>query len=129
MDSITLGDISFAVSFLVTLIGGLGFLLRQLKKWMGKAFDGQVESISKEINEQIAQVQKEIKSIEDKLDTVDREATKNFIVAQLSEIEKGNWWDSIETERFWEQYEHYVSNGGNTYIKERVEKLKKEGKI
>ena len=33
----------------------------------------------------------------------------------------------IETERFWEQYEHYKKMDGNSYIKEWVAKLQKKG--
>ena len=36
---------------------------------------------------------------------------------------------TVEKQRFWEEYEHYIKNGGNTYIKEWTEKLKKEEKI
>lgn len=34
-----------------------------------------------------------------------------------------------EAERFWEQYEHYKASGGNTYIKNRIERLQAEGKL
>ena len=34
-----------------------------------------------------------------------------------------------EKQRFWEEYEHYISAGGNSYIKEWVDRLKKKGLI
>lgn len=129
LENITLGDISLAAAFLASLIGSTGYLLSKFKKWMKNEFNEQVKSISEDVENQFKTVNKDVAEIKKKLDDVDRESTKNFLVQQLAEIEKGNKWDSIEAERFWEQYGHYVQNGGNTYIKTKVEKLQREGKI
>ena len=54
---------------------------------------------------------------------------KNYLVPFLSKVERGEPYDDIEMERFHEEYELYTDNGGNSYIKSRVDKLKKEGKL
>lgn len=71
----------------------------------------------------------DISSVRAELRKVDMESTKNYLVMVLSDIEKGKKMDEIESERFWEQYRHYVDAGGNSYIKRRVEKYKDEGLI
>lgn len=50
---------------------------------------------------------------------------KNYIVPFIARIERGEPVSEIELERFHEEYDYYVTHGGNSYVKERVEKLKK----
>ena len=54
---------------------------------------------------------------------------KNYIVPFIARIERGEPVSEIELERFHEEYDYYINHGGNSYIKERVEKLKKDGKL
>ena len=118
MENITIGEIAVAVAFLVTFIGGIGGLTKSLKGWIVKANKEQMDEISKGM-----------KDLGDRIDAVDMQATKNFLVARLSEVEKGTPMDEIEAERFWEEFEHYSKIGGNSYIKRKVDQLKTEGKI
>ena len=57
------------------------------------------------------------------------ENCKNFLVSFLARCDRGEYIDEIEKERFWEQYEHYRELGGNAYIGNKVESLRKEGKL
>ena len=82
----------------------------------------------------VKSVQKVIKSafepIETKIDKVDKNATMNYIVARMDEIDKGNKLDGVAKMRFVEQYEHYTKDlKGNTYIHDEYERLKREGKL
>lgn len=117
MESITIGQIGLAVTFLVGLITGIGFLNKQLKKWMTDSMKEQFQLIDKKLDDLGTQIAE-----------VDMNATKNFLVARLAEIEKQDF-DEIELERFYEQYGHYHRLGGNSYIDQRVEKLKISGKL
>ena len=54
---------------------------------------------------------------------------KNYLVPFLSKVERGEPCDEIELERFHEEYTFYTNHGGNSYIKSRVAKLQKEGKL
>lgn len=67
--------------------------------------------------------------INKKIDQVDINATKNYLVARISELKNGEKLDDVQVERFVEQYDHYLKIGGNSYIKLEVEKLKNQGKI
>ena len=118
IETITIGQIGIAIAFLVSLITGIGYLHKQLKTWIASSLSDQLTAIEKKIDE-----------LGKQLHDVDENACKNFLVARCAEAEKGVEWDEVVRERFWEQYEHYTTNGGNSYIKNKVEKLKNERKI
>ena len=118
MGDLTLSEIGIALTFLVGLITGIGFLYSKTKGWIEKLFKEEF----KPLNEKMDNLSKRI-------DDVDLGAVKNYLVSYLSDIEKNEKIDEIEKERFFEQYEHYQKIGGNSYIKHKVDKLKNEGKI
>ena len=118
MENITIGQIGLAVTFLVGLISGIGYLHKQMKVWIADALSDQLKAIGDKINE-----------LNDHIDDVDMNSTKNFLVARLSDVESGQPLSEIEAERFWEQYEHYHKIGGNSYIDQKVEKLRSMGKL
>lgn len=107
MENITLGQISIWLAFAIGLYTSVKFIVNE----MGKAIDKGLEPINK------------------KIDTVDMNATKNFLVSQIHDIKKGETLDDISLERFTEQYDHYRALGGNSYIVNEVEKLKKANKL
>lgn len=119
MESITLGQIAAGSGFLVALV----LAYRQLKTWT-------VEAIKSTIKDELGDLKDSIKGLKTELKKEDKEKTKNFIVARLAEIERGQEWSDIERQRFYEQYDHYTKDlNGNTYIKTAVEQYEKEGKI
>ena len=70
------------------------------------------------------------KPIEQKIDNVDMNATKNYLVQTIAEIDRNGWIDGASKIRFYEQYEHYQKDlNGNSYVKDEVERLKKVGKL
>ena len=118
MDKITLGDIATALAFLVTLGGSIVAIVAAVKKAMKALFKEQMEQIGKRLDQQEATIKK-----------IDTENCKNFLVSYLAKAENSDATDEIETQRFWEEYQHYVEIGGNSYIKQKVEKLKAAGKL
>ena len=107
MENITIGQINGFLVYVVGLVGVLTTVYTTIKKGIEKGF----------------------KPINDKIDKVDLNATKNYLVARISDIKHGQPLDDISKERFVEQYDHYVSLKGNSYITLEVDKLKKEGKL
>lgn len=117
MENITIGQIGLAVTFLVGLVSGIGYLHKQMKVWIADALSDQLKAIDDKLNE-----------LNGHIDDVDMNATKNFLVARLADLEKHEL-EEIELERFYEQYGHYHKLGGNSYIDQRVQKLKSMGKL
>ena len=118
MENITIGQISLAVAFLGGLISGIGYLHKQLKIWIADSLKDQLNEINGKID-----------GLGGQIDAVDMNATKNFLVARLADIEQGHPLNEIEAERFWEEFEHYHNIGGNSYIDMKVDKLKSMGKL
>lgn len=71
-------------------------------------------------------VRKSIEPISRRLDDIDKEQCKNYLIncfhedRELSEFEK---------QRVHEVYQHYRELGGNSYIKEEFERMQDEGKF
>lgn len=111
MDGITLGEVGIILTFVVGFISSAKFLVSHLNEWVCSA------------------VEKGIEPIQEHLREVDLENCKNYLVSYLAQIEKNQPVDVLETQRFWEEFQHYEKIGGNSYIKEKVEKLKVDGKL
>ena len=116
MENITLGQIAIAVALVVGILTGAKYLNDQIKEWFVKSLQTQFDEIKEEI-----------KAVREELRDTDLESTKNFLVSFLSGVAKCEQVDEVERLRFWEEYEHYTEIGGNSYIKEQVEKLKAKG--
>ena len=112
MDNITLGQISNLMVWVLGFGGSTIAIITAIKKAVASAF----------------------KPINSKIDNVDMNSTKNFLVRCIADIDR-NGIDDVTRLRFYEQYEHYSKPksegglGGNSYIKDEVERLKKEGKL
>ena len=111
MSELTLNQIAADVGVIVAIVGGFGLLYTKLKSALEKIVSDQLKPIAEQLNK------------------VDMETCKNFLVRCISDIERGDQMSETEIERFKEQYDHYVKNGGNTYIKDKVDKLKADGKL
>ena len=116
MENITLGQIGVSLTLLVGIIGGIVYLKNKIKEWVEEFLDKQFIAIDKRFDD-----------LEEKIDRVDEETCKNFLVRFLGDVERDNA-DILpqEYQRFWEEYEHYINSKGNSYIKEWVAKLKKK---
>lgn len=118
MDSITIGQI---FEWAIWLVGGIGALMT-LGKIISNGFRKVIKSELEPINEKLSKLEK-------KHDLSDRERAKNYIVRFLTDVEQGEIIDQDELHCFWDNYKLYQSLGGNTYVHEKVEKLKTQGKL
>ena len=106
MDNITLGQISNLMVWVIGFGGSTIAIIRAIKKAIASAF----------------------KPINAKIDNVDMNATMNFLVRCIADMDRHGI-DQVTRMRFYEQFEHYQKLGGNSYIRDEVERLKKEGKL
>ena len=114
-----IGVIAAGVAGLVAFIKGIEYLIGKI----GKA-------ATKWLEKGLAPTNAKLDALDRKLTDVDISACKNFLVRFLADIEQGNEIDEVERERFYETYAHYKDDLHlNTYIHDKVEKLKKEGKL
>lgn len=118
MEQITLGDISNVLVFIASLLTAgsviVGFTLKRVKVIMNNALEP---------------TNKKIDNLSTHIEAVDMANCKNYLVSTISDVQNGVALDSVARERFYENYDHYIAMGGNSYVKSAVEKLKKEGKL
>lgn len=129
LSNITLSDIEGIIVVLIGLIGGLITLYTYIKKFITVSIKPELEKIQSEQKEADIKLNEKIDGLDERVTRVDMQQTKNYLVRCLNDIDKGAISDS-ELERFWEQYKHYDQQLNlNGYIKSKVEKLQKEGKL
>ena len=119
IQNLTLEQISVAVIFIVGLIGGVKYLKTTLLEFLKKALEDQFKTVNDKLD-----------AMQASIDKVDKQACKNFLVRYLADIERGEDLHASEKQRFWEEYEHYTDDlKENSFIKEWVNRLKREGKL
>lgn len=118
MDGITLGEIASWVGLIVGIISGVGVIYKLIDSAFSKALKRELEPMSDKLDK-----------LEKRHDLSDREHAKNYIVRFLADVEQGEPIDQDELHCFWDNYELYKSMGGNSYIHDKVEKLKAQGKL
>ena len=129
---------------LLTIIGamvtGFAFLYSKIKAFIEKNIEALVKPVTDSIadlNGRIDKVDNTLNSRMDKLDDeinkrmdkVDMESCKNYLVRCLSDLEKGEELSEAAKIRYAEQYDHYIGQGENSYIKSETEKFRAEGKL
>ena len=119
MENLTLGQVSAAILFIVGLIGGIKYLSKAIREFFKKILEDQFQNVNIKLDEMQTTITK-----------LDTQSCKNFLVRYLADIERGDMIYESEEQRFWEEYDHYVDDlHENSYIKEWVARLKKEGKL
>lgn len=119
MELITVGQIAAGLALIVALLKGIEYLCQKISEAATKWLHAGLEPTNKKIDELKANIS-----------DVDASMCKNFLVRVMSDIEQGNPIDEVEKERFYETYNHYSDDLHlNTYIHDKYEKLKKDGKL
>lgn len=117
-DAVTWGQVRELIIGIAAIITACGVITT----WASKKFEKKVLESVKPLQESVDEMHKRINDIE--MDSI-----KNYLVMVISRIESGEAIAEVEKERFFESYERYRELGGNSYIKEKVDKLKQEGKL
>ena len=125
MQDITLGAIGGGLVFIVGLIASWKALKSSMKENLTELLDDKFETI----DDSFTGVNNKIDKIEKKIEKVELGSCKNYIVPYIADMERGGIPDEIERQRFWDAYEIYTQDGGNSYIQDRVKKLQREGKL
>lgn len=117
MENITLGEVAKGLAFIVSLIGSVVYLKKGTVKGLAKVIDKKLEPIKAE------------------LEGVKKETTKNNLssiktdIINLMELADRQIISVEQKMRAYELYDYYSQHGGNSYVHDKWEKLKKEGKL
>lgn len=115
MDEITLGQMRNFLLWVIAFGTAIITVVRAVKKAVNSAFEP--------MNKKIDALQE---SLTKQIEQVDQNATKNYLVQTLAQIDRNGEIDGVSKARLYEQYEHYVKQGGNSYVKDEFERLKKK---
>lgn len=108
MENMTLGEIFHALKFIIEFVGIVGTILIGSKKIINKQLD----------------------PINKKIIKIDENQCRNFLVDFLADIDNGIKKDDVQIKRAYEVYEHYTNElHKNSYIHDKWEKARKEGKL
>lgn len=118
MENVTLGDIIGWISLVAGVITSIGIIYRTVSKTFHKSLESAIQPVVDKLE-----------TLEKKHDLSDREHAKNYIVRFLADVEQGEPIDQDELHCFWDNYELYKAMGGNSYVHDKVEKLKTQGKL
>lgn len=106
MENITLGQIGIGLAFLVGLIGSIKYLANEM--------NNKVEKVLQPINQ--------------KIDNLELSSIKTDLVNFMCLAEHNQITDEQKINAH-ELYDRYCSLGGNSYVHDKWEKLRKEDKI
>lgn len=101
------------------LLGAVGY----------KLWGGFKTAVKTAVDENFKALNDTIMEINSKVEKNTMESCKNFLVRCLADIDRGDSLTETESQRFKEQYDYYIRHDGNTYIKDKYEKSKAEGKL
>lgn len=118
MEGVTLSQISMVLAFVVGLIGSVEFISIRLKNWFKKA-----------LNDELKPIMDEVKNIREDMDERTLSRCKGDLVSLMSRIQTGYVPTHEEKWLLYETKEKYNSLGGDSYVDDMFNNLKKEGKI
>ncbi len=117
MENITLGQMAQGLAFMVALIGSVVYLKK-----------GTVKGLAKVIDCHLKPIKEEIKVIKEETTKNNLSSIKTDLINFMELADK----KTISTEqkmRSYELYDYYCQHGGNSYVHDKWENLKKEGKL
>ena len=116
------GAILAIIAGLVAFIKGIEYLWQKSMGVIQKWFKEGLEEGFKPINQKLTELDRSTKDLR-------LSVCKNYIVRFLSDLEQGQPVDEVERQRFYENYDTYISLGGNSYLRDKVERMRQEKKL
>lgn len=121
MDSNTIMTIITATgTVLVSLITAVGTIINTI---ISKRTNKKIDTVN-DLKEQLNFMRNESKQ-DMKEHTLD--ADKTYLINFLSDLENGVQKTDVQIKRTYEIYERYTKNGGNSYVHDKWEEVKKKG--
>lgn len=108
MENITLGQISNVLLWIIAFVTAISTIVTAIVIFLNKI------------------IKKQLTPINDKIDKLDLNDCKNFLVRFLADVERGQVIDEVEEKRAHDVYDHYKNDlKGNSYIGDKWNKLMK----
>lgn len=118
IEQISLGQIIVSLTFIIGIITTRKKIKEIVDEWFKEKLSPKIDPIGKNINE-----------LSKKIDDLELETYKSYLVLFMAQVERGEKPDEVEIQLFDEIYEKYTKKGGNSYIHRKYNKLVEEGKF
>lgn len=106
----------------VAFLKGVEYLWKKAAGVIHKWFSEGLEAGFRPVNQKLTELTEDTQQLR-------LSVCKNYIVRFLADLEQGQAVDEVERQRFYENYDLYISLGGNSYLKDKVERMRKEKKL
>lgn len=117
-EQITLGQILISATFIVGFITTISKFKTIVNDWFRDKLSPKVDPLYTKIDE-----------ISNKVDSLEMDSYKRYLVLTMTNIERGEKLDEVEQALFDEMYKKYTEHGGNSYIQRKHKKLEEAGKL
>lgn len=117
MENISIGQLAKDLAFLVGLISSVVYLKK-----------GTIKGIASVIDERLDPIKKEVENLKEETSKNNLSSIKTDLI-NLMELADKKEISSEQKMRSYELYDFYCTHGGNSYVHDKWERLKKEGKI
>ncbi len=115
METITIGDISKIIAFLVAFIGGVEYLYHRIKMLLKKA-----------LNDEFEPIRNEIKEVREENQNNELQMCMNYLVIAIEKAKRDKYMSDAEKKRFYEVLDVYTNKfHKNSYIHNEVIDLEK----
>ena len=118
IENITIGQIGIWLGFIVTFVGSIVAILRYAKQVNNKILEPINQKLTKMDSDHLK-----------KLENLELSSIKTDLVNFINDLEHNVPKSQIQKMNAHELYDRYSELGGNSYVHDHWEKLKKEGKV
>lgn len=113
---------------IVAIIGLIGIIIQNRSHIKLKSQEELLKTVDEKIDKLKAQSTEEDKRLNDKLDAIDMNSCKRFLIVEMTKIKDGTYIPNEEQKHmFHETKTRYNNNGGNSYVDSMFEGLQDKG--
>ena len=120
--------IQAVATVIVAIIGLIGIIIQNRSHTKLKSQEELLKTVDEKIDKLKTQSTEEDKRLNDKLDTIDMNSCKRFLIVEMTKIKDGTYTPNEEQKRmFHEAKTRYNHDGGDSYVDSMFEDLQDKG--
>ena len=113
---------------IVAIIGLIGIIIQNRSHTKLKSQEELLKTVDEKIDKLKTQSTEEDKRLNDKLDAIDMNSCKRFLIVEMTKIKDGTYIPNEEQKHMlYETKTRYNNNGGNSYVNSMFEGLQDKG--
>ena len=115
-------------TIIVAIIGLIGIIIQNRSHTKLKSQEELLKTVDEKIDKLKTQSTEEYKRLNDKLDAIDMNSCKRFLIVEMTKIKDGTYIPNEEQKHMLHETKtRYNNNGGNSYVNSMFEGLQDKG--